>query len=69
MKIINYFIKLSLIIIVLVVAKSSTNVATTKVENDNINKTINANDIFMRRFLILWNIKNPLLNFIFGGFF
>ena len=41
MKIINYFIKLSLIIIVLVVAKSSTNVATTKVENDNINKTIN----------------------------
>ena len=48
MKIINYFIKLSLIIIVLVVAKSSTNVATTKVENDNINKTINLSTMALK---------------------
>ena len=48
MKIINYFIKLSLIIIVLVVAKSSTDVATTKVENDNINKTINLSTMALK---------------------
>ncbi len=48
MKIVSYFIRLSVMVFVLIIAKSSTNIATTKVENDNVNKTINLSTMALK---------------------
>lgn len=48
MKIIINFIKISLLLMILVVAKSSTNIAITKVENNSINKTINLSTMALK---------------------
>ena len=48
MKILNYFIRLSLIVFVLVIAKSSTNVMDATVENENTNKTVNLSTMALK---------------------
>lgn len=48
MKIVNYFIRLSLIVFVLMVAKSSTNVMDATVENENTNKTVNLSTMALK---------------------
>lgn len=48
MKVISYFIRLSLIIFVLMIAKSSTNVMDSSVENENTNKTINLSTMALK---------------------
>ena len=48
MKIVNYFIRLSLMVFVLIIAKSSTNVMDANVENENVNKTINLSTMALK---------------------
>ncbi len=48
MKIVNYFARLFLIIFVLIIAKSSANVESAAVENDNVNKTINLSTMALK---------------------
>lgn len=48
MKIVNYFIRLSLLMFVLIIAKSSTNVMDATVLNDNVNKTINLSTMALK---------------------
>lgn len=48
MKVLNYFIRLSLIVFVLVIAKSSTNVMDATVENENTNKTVNLSTMALK---------------------
>ena len=48
MKIVNYFIRLSLVVFVLIIAKSSTNVMDASVENENVNKTINLSTMALK---------------------
>lgn len=47
-KLINYLVKISIIIFILIITKTSTNVFETKVENDNINKTINLSTMALK---------------------
>lgn len=48
MKIVNYFVRLSLLVFVLIIAKSSTNVMDATVENENVNKTINLSTMALK---------------------
>ena len=48
MKIVNYFVRLSLLVFVLIIAKSSTKVMNSNVENDNVNKTINLSTMALK---------------------
>lgn len=48
MKVINYFIRLAVIIFVVIIAKSSTDIRSAAVENDNVNKTINLSTMAMK---------------------
>ena len=48
MKVINYFIRLAIIIFVVIIAKSSTDIRSAAVENDNVNKTINLSTMAMK---------------------
>ena len=48
MKIVNYFVRLSLMVFVLIIAKSSTNVMDATVENENVNKTINLSTMALK---------------------
>lgn len=48
MKIVNYFIRISLLMFVLIIAKSSTNVMDATVLNDNVNKTINLSTMALK---------------------
>lgn len=48
MRIINYFIRMSVIIFVLVIAKSSSDIKIATVENDNLNKTVNLTTMAMK---------------------
>lgn len=48
MKVINYFIRLAIIIFVVIIAKSSTDIRSSAVENDNVNKTINLSTMAMK---------------------
>lgn len=48
MKVINYFIRLIVIIFVVIIAKSSTDIRSAVVENDNVNKTINLSTMAMK---------------------
>ena len=48
MKIVNYFIRLSLMVFVLIIAKSSTKVMDATVENENVNKTINLSTMALK---------------------
>lgn len=47
-RIIGYSLKLTIIILILLVMKTSTNVFETKVENENINKTINLSTMALK---------------------
>lgn len=44
----NYLIRISVIILILIITKSTTNVLESKVENDNINKTINLSTMALK---------------------
>ena len=57
MKIIGYFTKILLIMVVLIIAKSSSNVNVAKVENENVNKTINLSTMALKVDEIEENIK------------
>ena len=57
MKIINFFVKFSLIMVVLFIAKSSTNVEVAKVENENVNKTINLSTMALKVIEVEKNLK------------
>ena len=48
MRIINYFIRMSVIIFVLVIARSSSDIKIATVENDNLNKTVNLTTMAMK---------------------
>ncbi len=48
MKIVNYFVRLSLLVFVLIIARSSTNVMDASVENENVNKTINLSTMALK---------------------
>lgn len=48
MKVINYFVRLAIIIFVVIIAKSSTDIRSAAVENDNVNKTINLSTMAMK---------------------
>ena len=48
MRIINFFIRMSVIIFVLVIAKSSSDIKIATVENDNLNKTVNLTTMAMK---------------------
>ena len=48
MKVVNYFVRMSIIIFVLVVAKFDSNIKTATVENDNVNKTVNLTTMAMK---------------------
>lgn len=48
MKKFNYLIRLTLIILILIITKTSTDVFESKVENDNINKTINLSTMALK---------------------
>ena len=48
MKNIGYFTKILLIMVVLIIAKSSSNVNVAKVENENVNKTINLSTMALK---------------------
>lgn len=47
-RIINYIIRISIILFVLIISKSTTDILETKVENDNINKTINLSTMALK---------------------
>ena len=57
MKNIGYFTKILLIMVVLIIAKSSSNVNVAKVENENVNKTINLSTMALKVDEIEENIK------------
>ncbi len=48
MKVVNYFVRMSIVIFVLVVAKFDSNIKTATVENDNVNKTVNLTTMAMK---------------------
>lgn len=48
MKVINYFVRLAVIMFVLIIAKSSANEHIAAVVNDNVNKTINLSTMAMK---------------------
>lgn len=48
MKVVNYFVRLTMIIVLLVVAGSSAKLASNDVVNDNVNKTINLTTMAMK---------------------
>ena len=41
MKVVNYFVRMSIVIFMLIIAKSSSDIKMAVVENDNLNKTVN----------------------------
>lgn len=48
MKVLNYFVRMSIIIFVLIIAKSTSDVNVALVENDNVNKTVNLTTMAMK---------------------
>ncbi len=48
MKVINFFVRLGIIFFVVIIAKSSTDIRSAAVENDNTNKTINLSTMAMK---------------------
>lgn len=48
MKVVNYFIRMSIVIFMFVVAKSSSNIKIATVENNNVNKTVNLTTMAMK---------------------
>lgn len=48
MKVVNYFVRMFLLIFVLIIAKSSTDIRNVAVENNNTNKTINLTTMAMK---------------------
>ena len=48
MKVVNYFVRMSIVIFMLVIAKSSSDTKMAMVENDNLNKTVNLTTMAMK---------------------
>ena len=48
MKVVNYFVRMFLLLFVLIIAKSSTDIRDVAVENNNTNKTINLTTMAMK---------------------
>ena len=48
MKVVNYFVRMSIVIFMLVIAKSSSDTKMAIVENDNLNKTVNLTTMAMK---------------------
>ncbi len=48
MKVVNYFVRMSIIIFAIVVAKFDSNIKTATVENENVNKTVNLTTMAMK---------------------
>lgn len=57
MKILNYFMRLGLLLFVCLIAKSSVNIKDTTVLNDNVNKTINLSTMALKVVEVEENIK------------
>ena len=48
MKVVNYFIRMSIVIFMFIVAKSSSDIKIATVENNNVNKTVNLTTMAMK---------------------
>ena len=48
MKVVNYFIRMSIVIFMFIVAKSSSDIKNATVENNNVNKTVNLTTMAMK---------------------
>ena len=48
MKVVNYFVRMSIVIFMLIIAKSSSDIKMAVVENDNLNKTVNITTMAMK---------------------
>ncbi len=48
MKVVNYFIRMSIVIFMFIVAKSSSDIKIASVENNNVNKTVNLTTMAMK---------------------
>ena len=48
MKVVNYFIRMSIVIFMFIIAKSSSNIKIASVENNNVNKTVNLTTMAMK---------------------
>lgn len=48
MKVVNYFIRMSIVIFMFIVAKSSSDIKSATVENNNVNKTVNLTTMAMK---------------------
>ena len=48
MKVVNYFIRMSIVIFILIFAKTSADDKIANVENDNVNKTVNLTTMAMK---------------------
>ncbi len=57
MKVVNYFIRMSIVIFMFIVAKSSSDIKIATVENNNVNKTVNLTTMAMKIIEVEDNIK------------
>ncbi len=57
MKVVNYFIRMSIVIFMFIIAKSSSDTKIATVENDNVNKTVNLTTMAMKVVEVEDNIK------------
>lgn len=48
MKVVNYFIRMSIVIFMFIIAKSSSDIKIASVENNNVNKTVNLTTMAMK---------------------
>ena len=48
MKVVNYFVRMSIVIFMLIIAKSSSDIKIASVENNNVNKTVNLTTMAMK---------------------
>ena len=57
MKVVNYFIRMSIVIFMFIVAKSSSDIKIATVENNNVNKTVNLTTMAMKTIEVEDTIK------------
>ena len=57
MKVVNYFIRMSIVIFMFIVAKSSSDIKIATVENNNVNKTVNLTTMAMKIIEVVDTIK------------
>ena len=65
MKVVNYFIRMSIVIFMFIVAKSSSDIKIATVENNNVNKTVNLTTMAMKIIEVEDTIKyTPVATYI-----